>query len=141
MGARLGSRMGARLERRMGARLESWVGPGLARPWLGMAPSLGLGWTALRCSARILWRRMRRSTACPRSVGSALDLSESVLVTEKSAAISRPDGLLAHRAAATRRFANLNNSTIAMTFDIYGHLFPSEGNRDELTAAVRQLLA
>jgi hypothetical protein len=28
-----------------------------------------------------------------------------------------------------------------MTFDIYGHLFPSEGNRDELTAAVRQLLA
>jgi hypothetical protein len=67
----------------MGARLESWVGPGLARPWLGMAPSLGLGWTALRCSARILWRRMRRSTACPRSVGSALDLSESVLVTEK----------------------------------------------------------
>jgi hypothetical protein len=58
---------------------------GLARPWLGMAPSLGLGLgrTALRCSARILWRRLRRSTACPRSVGSALDLSESVLVTEK----------------------------------------------------------
>jgi hypothetical protein len=28
-----------------------------------------------------------------------------------------------------------------MTFDTYGHLFPSEGTRDELTAAVRQLLA
>jgi integrase len=35
----------------------------------------------------------------------------------------------------------LGHSTIAMTFDIYGHLFPSENNRDELTAAVRQLLA
>jgi integrase len=35
----------------------------------------------------------------------------------------------------------LGHSTIAMTFDIYGHLFPSEGNRDELTAAVRKLLA
>ena len=35
----------------------------------------------------------------------------------------------------------LGHSTISMTFDIYGHLFPSEGNRDELTAAVRQLLA
>ncbi len=35
----------------------------------------------------------------------------------------------------------LGHSTIAMTFDIYGHLFPSEGSRDELTAAVRQLLA
>jgi len=35
----------------------------------------------------------------------------------------------------------LVNSTISMTFDIYGHLFPSEGNRDELTAAARQLLA
>ena len=33
------------------------------------------------------------------------------------------------------------HSTISMTFDIYGHLFPSEGSRDELTAAVRQLLA
>jgi len=28
-----------------------------------------------------------------------------------------------------------------MTFDIYGHLFPSDSNRDELTAAVRKLLA
>ena len=35
----------------------------------------------------------------------------------------------------------LGHSTIAMTFDIYSHLFPSEGNHDELTAAVRQLLA
>ena len=35
----------------------------------------------------------------------------------------------------------LGHSSISMTFDIYGHLFPSEGNRDELTAAVRQLLA
>jgi integrase len=35
----------------------------------------------------------------------------------------------------------LGHSTISMTFDIYGHMFPSEGNRDELTAAVRQLLA
>ena len=92
---------------RMGARLESWVGPGLARPWLGMAPSLGwgLGWTALRCSARILWRRLRRSTACPRSVGSALDLSESVLVTEKIGGYFRAGRLLAHRVAAKRRFA------------------------------------
>ena len=35
----------------------------------------------------------------------------------------------------------LGHSTISMTFDIYGHLFPSESNRDELTAAVRRLLA
>jgi integrase len=35
----------------------------------------------------------------------------------------------------------LGHSTISMTFDTYGHLFPSEGTRDELTAAVRQLLA
>jgi integrase len=35
----------------------------------------------------------------------------------------------------------LGHSNISMTFDVYGHLFPSEGNRDELTAAVRQLLA
>jgi integrase len=35
----------------------------------------------------------------------------------------------------------LGHSTISMTFDIYGHMFPSESNRDELTAAVRQLLA
>lgn len=35
----------------------------------------------------------------------------------------------------------LGHSTISMTFDIYGHLFLSEGNRDELTAAVRELLA
>jgi integrase len=35
----------------------------------------------------------------------------------------------------------LGHSTISMTFDIYGHLFPRGGNRDELTAAVRQLLA
>jgi integrase len=35
----------------------------------------------------------------------------------------------------------LGHSTISMTFDIYGHLFPSDSNRDELTAAVRQLLA
>lgn len=35
----------------------------------------------------------------------------------------------------------LGHATISITFDIYGHMFPSEGNRDELTAAVRQLLA
>jgi len=35
----------------------------------------------------------------------------------------------------------LGHSTISMTFDIYGHMFPSESNRDELTAAVRHLLA
>jgi integrase len=35
----------------------------------------------------------------------------------------------------------LGHSTISMTFDIYGHMFPSEGSREELTAAVRQLLA
>ena len=35
----------------------------------------------------------------------------------------------------------LGHYTISMTFDICGHLFPSESNRDELTAAVRRLLA
>ena len=35
----------------------------------------------------------------------------------------------------------LGHSSITMTFDTYGHLFPSEGNRDELTASVRKLLA
>ena len=35
----------------------------------------------------------------------------------------------------------LGHSSITMTFDTYGHLFPSEGNRDELTALVRKLLA
>src|SRR5262249_11334996 len=80
----LGRWMGARLGWRMGARLESWLGPGLAGPWLGMGPSLGLGLgrTALRCGARILRRGMRRSTSGPRPVGSALDFSESVLVTD-----------------------------------------------------------
>src|SRR5262245_7421339 len=84
----LGRWMGTRLESRMGtwlgrARLESWMGPGLGR--LGVAPSmgLGLGRTALRCGPRILRRRMRRSTSGPRPMGSALDFSESVLVTEK----------------------------------------------------------
>lgn len=66
--------------------------PGLARPWLGMAPSLGLGWTALRCGTRILWRRLRRSTSGPRPVGSALDPGESVLVTEKIGGDFRTDG-------------------------------------------------
>jgi hypothetical protein len=89
----------------MGARLESWVGPGLARPWLGMAPSLGLGSTALHCGTRILWRRLRRSTAGPRPVGSALDPGESVLVTEKIGGYFRAGRLLPHRVAATRRFA------------------------------------
>jgi hypothetical protein len=77
--------MGTRLGWRLGARLESWVGPGLARPWLGMAPPLGLGLgrTALCCGARILRRWMRRSTSGPRPVGSTLDSGQSVLVTEK----------------------------------------------------------
>jgi integrase len=35
----------------------------------------------------------------------------------------------------------LGHSTISMTFDIYGHMFPSEGNRDELTAAMQRLFA
>jgi integrase len=35
----------------------------------------------------------------------------------------------------------LGHSTISMTFDIYGHLFPSEGERTELDDAVRKLLA
>jgi integrase len=35
----------------------------------------------------------------------------------------------------------LGHSTIAMTLDIYGHLFPSKGDRGELNEAVRQLLA
>jgi hypothetical protein len=56
------------------------------------APSLGLGWTALRCGTRILWRRLRRSTSGPRPVGSALDPGESVLVTEKIGGDFRTDG-------------------------------------------------
>jgi integrase len=35
----------------------------------------------------------------------------------------------------------LGHSTISMTYDIYGHLFPGKGDRSELNAAVRQLLA
>jgi integrase len=35
----------------------------------------------------------------------------------------------------------LGHSTITMTLDIYGHMFPSMGDCDELNAAVRQLLA
>jgi integrase len=35
----------------------------------------------------------------------------------------------------------LGHSTITMTLDIYGPMFPSMGDRDELNAAVRQLLA
>lgn len=34
----------------------------------------------------------------------------------------------------------LGHSNISITFDIYGHLFPSESSREELSAAVRQLL-
>jgi integrase len=34
----------------------------------------------------------------------------------------------------------LGHSTITMTLDIYGHMFPGTGDRDELNAAVRQLL-
>jgi integrase len=35
----------------------------------------------------------------------------------------------------------LGHSTITMTLDTYGHLFPSKADRSELDAAVRQLLA
>ena len=35
----------------------------------------------------------------------------------------------------------LGHSTIAMTLDLYGHLFPEKGDRAELNDAVRQLLA
>jgi integrase len=34
----------------------------------------------------------------------------------------------------------LGHSSISMTFDVYGHLFPAEGDRNELAAAVRQLI-
>jgi hypothetical protein len=91
-GGPVGVQVGGPAGEEDGARLESWVGPGLARPWLGMAPSLGLGWTALRCGTRILWRRLRRSTSGPRPVGSALDPGESVLVTEKIGGDFRTDG-------------------------------------------------
>ena len=63
--------MGPRLARGMGARLGSW---------LGMA-SLGLGRTALCRGAWILRRRLCGSPSCPRPVGSALDISQSLLVT------------------------------------------------------------
>ena len=35
----------------------------------------------------------------------------------------------------------LGHSTITMTLDIYGHMFPGKGDRDELNAAMRQLFA
>ena len=35
----------------------------------------------------------------------------------------------------------LGHSTITMTLDLYGHLFPDKGDRSELNDAVRQLLA
>jgi integrase len=34
----------------------------------------------------------------------------------------------------------LGHSSISMTFDVYGHLFPAEGDRNELNAAVRSLI-
>ena len=34
----------------------------------------------------------------------------------------------------------LGHSTIAMTLDLYGHLFPDKGDRGELNDSVRQLL-
>ena len=34
----------------------------------------------------------------------------------------------------------LGHSTIAMTLDLYGHLFPDKSDRSELNASVRQLL-
>ena len=58
-------------------------GPGWTRlvwSWMGMASRLGLGRTSLRCSPWILWRRMRRSSPCAGSVGSALGPGESLLV-------------------------------------------------------------
>jgi integrase len=36
--------------------------------------------------------------------------------------------------------ALLGHSSISMTFDVYGHLFPAEGSREELAASVRQLI-
>jgi integrase len=35
----------------------------------------------------------------------------------------------------------LGHSSISMTFDIYGHMFADKGDRSELSASVRQLLA
>ena len=35
----------------------------------------------------------------------------------------------------------LGHSSIVMTLDIYGHLFPSKADRDELSSAVKSLLA
>ena len=35
----------------------------------------------------------------------------------------------------------LGHSTIMMTLDLYGHLFPDKGDRSELNAVVRELLA
>jgi integrase len=36
--------------------------------------------------------------------------------------------------------ALLGHGSISMTFDTYGHLFPQEGSREELTGAIRQLI-
>jgi hypothetical protein len=76
----LGRWLGTGLERWLGSRLESWLGTRLGRPWMGMASRLGMGRTSLRCSPWILWRRMRRSSPCAGSVGSALGPGESLLV-------------------------------------------------------------
>ena len=35
----------------------------------------------------------------------------------------------------------LGHNTISMTLDIYGHLFPNQAGRDELSNAVKSLLA
>src|SRR5262245_14038115 len=79
------------LARWMGARVESRLGACLGTR-LGLAPlGLGLGWTAFRCGARVLRRGLCRSPPCPRSVGSALDFSQSVLVVTKQPAGTTSD--------------------------------------------------
>jgi integrase len=35
----------------------------------------------------------------------------------------------------------LGHSSISMTFDVYGHLFPAEGNREELASSIRRLIS
>ena len=50
---------------------------------------LGLGRTTLRGGARILWRRMRRSASCTRTMGSPLGPRKSVRLLVLAAAICR----------------------------------------------------
>jgi len=61
-------------------------GPGAS---LGVAPrGLGLGWTALRRGARVLWIRLCRSTTRARSMGSTLGSESRPVLSGKTSGAS-----------------------------------------------------